>query len=468
MNPCHPTRTLSHRWVFILIALTLSSCCTFRQYRLFPDGCYQDGSNPKHPGIQLSFIEYDDQGFRWDRNQLLSATAHISATRNPLLVVFIHGWHNDASSYPHKDVENFTTLLNKISQTASVRNHYNVYGVFLAWRGERIRGPNETVNQILTPVRSLTFYSCKATASTIADRGFLRDDIYKLTDAARSRTGDPAKPVTVVIGHSFGGLILEEAIANDMARPRVGGPKRMADLVLMLNPASDSMITTITQGEFQENPPALTQPPLPDGEPRPTMISITSETDNATGLAFNVGTSTSNLFRRTRPVPVGGSLVDEKYLLTHTPGHNEFLKTHEVLPLGSIASPGGNPFEHNLSTREEMRFATEGTDGKWNVWEIRPAKQASRSPYWIVQVPKEIIAGHGDIFNPNALDMLASFFRLNNPIPGMVRPSNESKPVLSQGVQSTMPKAGPGFMGQNKAPAAPQEAPGESLQSGRY
>ena len=286
------TQTFPQRWVplFILGAFVLTSCCTFKEYRPFPDGCYQDGSNPKHRGVQLSFIEYDDQGFPWDLNQRLSAIAHISATKNLLLVVFIHGWHNDASNYPHKDVETFTTLLNKIGQAAPVRNKYNVYGVFLAWRGERIRGPNETFNQILTPVRSLTFYSCKATASTIADRGFLRDDIYRLTDAARSRTSDSAKPVTIVIGHSFGGLILEEAIANDMAHPRLGGPKRMADLVLMLNPASDSMITAITERAFQESPPPAAQPPLPDGEPRPTMISITSQTDNATGLAFNVGT----------------------------------------------------------------------------------------------------------------------------------------------------------------------------------
>ena len=311
------SRTLSERCapLSLIVALTLASCSTFKEYRPFPDDCYQDGSNAKHPGVQLSFIEYDDQGFPWDQNQRRSATAHIAATKNVLLVVFIHGWHNDASDYPHKDVETFTTLLNKISQAASVQKKYNVYGVFLAWRGERIRGPNEAINRIITPVRSLTFYSCKATASTLANRGFLRDDIYKLTDAARSRTGDPAKPVTIVIGHSFGGLILEEAIANDMAHPRIGSPERMADLVLMLNPASDSMIAAITERDFQESPPPASQAPLPDGEPRPMMVSITSRTDNATGLAFNAGTSISNLFRRTRPVPVGNSLVDEKYLL---------------------------------------------------------------------------------------------------------------------------------------------------------
>ena len=117
-----------------------------------------------------------------------------------------------------------------------------------------------------------------------------------------------------------------------------------------------------------------------------------------------------------------------------------------------------------------MRFATEGTGGKWKVWEIRPAEKATRSPYWIVQVPKEIIAGHGDIFNPNALDMLASFFRLNNPIPGMARPSNERQPVLWQGSETTIvPKVMPGLITQKKALTAPREVPAKSPEGGgRY
>jgi hypothetical protein len=355
--------------------------------------------------------------------------AHIKATKNVLLLLFVHGWHNDASDYPHKDVENFTTLLNTIKQTTAVRNRYNVYGVFLAWRGERVRGPNDAINNFISPIRNLTFYSCKATASTIADRGFLRDSIYKLTDAARSRKADPLKPVTVVIGHSFGGLILEEAIANDMSRPRAGAPAKMADLILMLNPASDSIIATITERTFRENPPVTEQNSLEGGAPRPQMISITSETDQATGLAFHIGTSLSNQFRLTRPVSVDGTMVDQKYLLTHTPGHNDYLTTHQVEHVGTIAAPGEDPFEHNLSTGEGLTFFTTGAAGKWDVWDIHPIQSRTRTPYWIVQVPKPIIAGHGDIFNPNALAMLAAFFRLNNPIPGMERPASEKPPL---------------------------------------
>ena len=38
-----------------------------------------------------------------------------------------------------------------------------------------------------------------------------------------------------------------------------------------------------------------------------------------------------------------------------------------------------------------------------------------QTPYWIVSVPKEIIRDHSDIFNENALAMMARLFRVSNP-----------------------------------------------------
>ena len=40
----------------------------------------------------------------------------------------------------------------------------------------------------------------------------------------------------------------------------------------------------------------------------------------------------------------------------------------------------------------------------------------TQTPYWIIQVPKEIIRDHGDIFiNENALTMTARLFQISNP-----------------------------------------------------
>jgi hypothetical protein len=40
----------------------------------------------------------------------------------------------------------------------------------------------------------------------------------------------------------------------------------------------------------------------------------------------------------------------------------------------------------------------------------------ARTPYWIVQVPGEIINNHGGIWDPNAQALMAAIFRLNFPV----------------------------------------------------
>src|SRR5450432_3523540 len=42
-----------------------------------------------------------------------------------------------------------------------------------------------------------------------------------------------------------------------------------------------------------------------------------------------------------------------------------------------------------------------GEKTPWNWWQLNyTGNPSQRSPFWIVQVPREILNGHGDIFNP--------------------------------------------------------------------
>jgi hypothetical protein len=61
-------------------------------------------------------------------------------------------------------------------------------------------------------------------------------------------------------------------------------------------------------------------------------------------------------------------------------------------------------------------------------------------------VPKEILNGHGDIFNPNAIDMMAALFRLSNLLDG-----KDAPPIQIN--------AKPGAVGQPLAEAATLAAP---------
>jgi hypothetical protein len=59
-------------------------------------------------------------------------------------------------------------------------------------------------------------------------------------------------------------------------------------------------------------------------------------------------------------------------------------------------------------------------------------------PFWIVRVPKEIIGGHGGLWNDNSVDMLGALFRIQCPrtARGMIappqRPSIPRSPDLQQ------------------------------------
>ena len=50
---------------------------------------------------------------------------------------------------------------------------------------------------------------------------------------------------------------------------------------------------------------------------------------------------------------------------------------------------------------------------KW--WKLAKIDRASRNPYWILQVPDEIIHEHSPIFTPAGRAMMAALFRISNP-----------------------------------------------------
>jgi hypothetical protein len=51
-------------------------------------------------GFDLAYVEFDQLGDFWDRDQLAAASAAIKATaktgNNILLIEYVHGWHNNA------------------------------------------------------------------------------------------------------------------------------------------------------------------------------------------------------------------------------------------------------------------------------------------------------------------------------------------------------------------------------------
>jgi len=95
--------------------------------------------------------------------------------------------------------------LSELSQTELIRSSgFHLVGVYLGWRGELTTAPI---------LHQLTFYSRKAAAERLASNFDCYDAIAAISEAARKfHQGD--RQYTVLIGHSFGGLVVERSVAH--------------------------------------------------------------------------------------------------------------------------------------------------------------------------------------------------------------------------------------------------------------
>jgi pimeloyl-ACP methyl ester carboxylesterase len=361
-------------------------------------------------GYNLAFIEFGEQGSYQDPTQLDNAIDLIKRTAKPLVITYVHGWHNNAGS---ADVGRFCGWLSALSQTQLIRNSgFHIVGIYLGWRGEITTAP---------VVRELTFFSRKSAAERLASNFDCYDAIAAVSEAARKfHSGE--RQYTVLIGHSFGGLVVERAVAHAINAEMHGhaASDRIfpADLILTVNPASDSILTRQMIAALDVSNTANT---------RPLLVSLTSSADAATGTLFPIGTSLAATTKAFNEVPVPGSVgkQSERRFYTSTPGHNAFLINHETEKLPkTIRAPNGlNAIQTNLSHNLTGEvFTTDGPNGTLELWQFKRVGSAD-VPYWDVKVDPTIIKDHGDIWNPRAQAMMAGIFRMTNPILNrMVKP----------------------------------------------
>ena len=353
-------------------------------------------------GYKVAFIEFGEQGSYQDPTQLKNALDLIRSTAKPLIITYVHGWQNNVES---DDVEKFESLLARLNRAPAIRNvGFHVVGIYLGWRGK------------LTPVEVLkefSFWNRKATAERLASNYDCYDAITSISEEARRKgSGDQ---YTVLLGHSFGGLIVERSVAhaiNAEIHGHAAADRSMpADLVIAVNPASDLILARQMIAALYSRKTEGT---------RPLFVSITSTGDWATGSFFPIGTGLASISKGFNEVAAPGPAntpVTEREFYTSTPGHNEMLINYVTLNLKkTINSPQGHPaletnLEHNLSAEV---FTLDAAGGKLDLWQIKHVGNVD-VPYWDVQVDPSIIKDHGDIWNERAEAMMAAIFRIANP-----------------------------------------------------
>jgi pimeloyl-ACP methyl ester carboxylesterase len=316
----------------------------------------------------IGIIEFDDMGELWTRCDLsptdsqpcqLTETldwikkerqAAAAKGRDSLVIVFVHGWNNNAQNGdPNlKDFATAIQLLRVSNRKLLIRcrpqqsgaadtsgpcdgvpKPVRYIGVYLGWRGRTFPG----ALNYLTPLGREK--GAKRAASVSATEVLLR-----LREASKAKIGaDDREGKFMVVGHSFGGLLVERAVAQALTEqiagqiahgdlstrcshdPQLDAPsagnssashsetpqyRPLADLIVLINPAIEALETQELIDMMKRScfwTPWIKNPGSNDGFHAPLLISIKARNDNATGSLFRAAHTVEEIDKAFRGYP---------------------------------------------------------------------------------------------------------------------------------------------------------------------
>jgi len=244
---------------------------------------------------------------------------------NPLtLVAFVHGWRHNASA-DDTNVEGMRDLLSQLAESEDKAAHgpqpkRKVLGIYVGWRGLSLQEPN-----LLAPA---SFWDRKAVATHVA-QGSVRELFAELRLLRKSKNANgadrtqPPPMRMIIVGHSFGGLVVYHAVSQYLLESAVEYDpqaqdqqvRAFGDLVVLVNPAFEA--------SRYEPLHAITARQTYRTRQRPVFIAVTAENDFATGRAFPTGRALNTLLESERT-------YDGKQANKKTVGHIPRYRTHAL------------------------------------------------------------------------------------------------------------------------------------------
>ena len=99
-------------------------------------------SEANHHPYSINYVEYTDKGKLWDPQELDDAINQFKAAaddgnQHPLVVVYVHGWQNNASNLSG-DIVKFRGFMSRLADDYPIGlpgKAPQVAGIYLAWRG---------------------------------------------------------------------------------------------------------------------------------------------------------------------------------------------------------------------------------------------------------------------------------------------------------------------------------------------
>ena len=461
--------TLSRRFApALLVSSALAGCAPFTMYRCITtqDRCVSEPpcmaadegglesrcassavqvlqpASADKPGYVLGFIEFDDQGQLWNRAQMDTVLGAVDPQTSGgaddyLMVVFVHGWKHNAgfegSSNRFVEDANVVNFRQALTQLSATEMEYSrrvqrparkVIGVYLGWRGASITTPW---------IENLTFWDRKNTAHKVG-HGQVTEVLQRLELIRQQRIlrNADTRSRLIVVGHSFGGAVVFSALEQILesrftltegARGSPAGPVQgFGNLVVLINPAFEAQL-------YQPLNDMSMQPKKYADNQLPVLAILTSEADLATKVAFPLGRWFSTWFEKQRTVqrrnPVSDSLeqIDQHRADVDAVGHFDPYETHTLKAVPRPAAP---------ATTDVARAAAQNVDALATTtrgWQEdapggriefpgsllqRTPNSASRNPYLVIRVDRQLIKDHNDIWRPDIRDFITSLILISS------------------------------------------------------
>jgi hypothetical protein len=389
-----------------------------------------------HPEFTLAFVEFDDQGRFWSRDQIdqfervlqtENARADVSGIT---VVVFAHGWRHDAGVCD-ANVACFRTFLTTLHADMLVASRAGgmlpkrIIALYAAWRG---------LSTKVFPLEQLSFYARNRVAHRIADGDLLELLMRTELFVRKVNAAEPNRARLAVLGHSLGGTMIFSALANVLeervlaARAHADDPtgrenriRGFGDLVVLINPAFEAS-RYAPLNELARSFPAFS--PLQT----PVIVTIASETDSPNRTWFPAGRWLATLFQHS------GERSPRRELVTSI-GNYEPFWTHRLTAAAPPAERyGGSPRDIfpvrrrdcgcDLSVEpmsmEEAAYLTSLLRGGRPRAPTDPSAPAPygrallsclkpidpRHPFWVVRASDEVVHGHNGIFTTYLADFV--------------------------------------------------------------
>ena len=298
----------------VALASALTSCHPYNQTY------YTSAHRARYieAGIHSPIVEFDDDGYLrapWQLDSALAAMDSATTGANPrhpvVVLIFIHGWHNNASldNENLQDFNKFAKSLQARLQSSSSTAKTTVLPIYFAWRGQNTWNPH-WYNTWVVPfvAQYLTFFSRKATAERMG-RGELEIALARISRKWHEWRKNPSSIVRqnflVIAGHSFGGAALLTATlpqlvaeledvrahrARDKDDETAETPQNVlapADLLIAVNPAIEASMldrTVLANGA-----------PFARDSARPQLLVLDADNDRPRSVWFKIGQSVGNL-----------------------------------------------------------------------------------------------------------------------------------------------------------------------------